>query len=149
MYWIIQVTTYMHGLIFMEQYRVIWNCYDEARESLALWYTIMYDTSDKINTSLLKFVLLYEHLIIYENWTTPPPTLNKNRKTQSNKIEKIQQKVHVVYLTLGFRKYGVRLRIFKLNSIYLWVLSCDWVWSAEARKPNKSWQPDSTQMLAF
>lgn len=72
----------------MEQYRVIWNCYDEARESRGLWYTIMYDTSDKINTSLLKFVLLYEHLIIYENWTSPPPTLNKKRKTQSNKIKK-------------------------------------------------------------
>lgn len=79
----------------MEQYRVIWNCYDEARESRGL---IMYDTSDKINTSLLKFVLLYEHLIIYENWTTPPPTLNKKRKTQSNKIKKKLSKRFMWYI---------------------------------------------------
>lgn len=88
----------MHGLIFMEQYCVIWNCYDEVRESRGLWYTIMYDTSDKINTSLLKFVLLYEHLIIYENWTTPPPTLNKKRKTQSNKIFKKLSKRFMWYI---------------------------------------------------
>lgn len=29
------------------------NCYDKARESLAMQYILMYDTCDKINTSLL------------------------------------------------------------------------------------------------
>lgn len=70
----------MYGFIFMEYYCVIWNCYDEVRESLVFWYIIMYDISDKINILFLKFVLLYEYLIIYENWIILFFILNKNWK---------------------------------------------------------------------